>query len=150
MHPLHETIVITATLPAPPGAVWEQLADPELRLAWTVPPGQELVYDATDFSEGGREHYRCGPAGRLGLDGEVRYLRLIPGSLLVHSELLGTPEGPLSAALLSWELEDHGATTRLRLCDQVTSFAGLAMIEGHCEGFAASLRQLEAVLASRA
>lgn len=45
--------------------VWQAYADVRQRVRWSVPEGEEIVYDEAEFATGGEDEYRCGPPGEL-------------------------------------------------------------------------------------
>ena len=58
---LHATLVFERKIPAPPEKVFAALADPQARIAWGAPSDTAvLIYDESDFREGGRDCFRCG------------------------------------------------------------------------------------------
>ncbi|MDQ0094509.1 SRPBCC domain-containing protein [Paeniglutamicibacter psychrophenolicus] len=140
--PVHATLTFSATMPTSPFELWDAFADASLRAAWSVPEGDQMVYDQSQFFVGGRDGYRCGPKGNMNFDGRVEYLKIVPGQLLVHTDMVHSGGTPLSAALLTWSFVPAGHETRLDLTVQVTSFVGAAMIEGNRNGHGIALAQL--------
>lgn len=51
------TITISRLIEAPVATVWDAYADPAKRARWSVPAGEALIYDTTDFCEEGQD--RC-------------------------------------------------------------------------------------------
>lgn len=142
----HETLRFTQTIKAPLPAVWEAFADPTRRALWGVPAGEVQVYDEADFRVGGRDRYRCGPPETLEFHGVADYVQVVPQSLIVHTDTVSAGDQMLACALLSWQFDADGETTLVRLTDQVTSFVGTGMVDGHRNGHAKALAQLKRFL----
>ncbi|GAA1336807.1 uncharacterized protein YndB with AHSA1/START domain [Arthrobacter roseus] len=138
----HDTLTFEQSINAPLSAVWDAFAEPTQRAVWGVPAGEAQVYDDSNFMVGGRDKYRCGPPETLGFHGLVDYVQIVPPSLIVHTDTVTAEDQVLAVALLTWQFDAHGDTTMIRLTDQVTSFVGADMIEGHRNGHAKALEQL--------
>lgn len=142
MEPVHATLEFTASIPAPVSTVWQAFADPAARVVWGAPAGEAQVYDRTDFRIGGRDEYRCGPPETLDFHGTTDYLAIVPERLLSQTDVVSSNGSVLAGALLTFRLEDDEDGTRIHLTDQVTSFVGQGMIEGHRNGHTIALQQL--------
>lgn len=147
MEIVHETLHFTRELARPIATVWGAYADIERRVQWSVPIGDELVYDASDFSEGGVDSYRCGPPGDLSVVGQNRYQLIDPRRRLVYTDAVEHDGQIMAVALLTWKFEAIANGTRLTIVDQITSFVGRGMVEGHRNGHELTLDQLVAWLA---
>src|SRR5690606_41596212 len=66
---VHETLTFSQSIEAPLLAVWAAFADSAQRARWSVPAGEALVYDQSNFHVGGRDQYRCGPPHALDFHG---------------------------------------------------------------------------------
>lgn len=63
--------------------------------------------------------------------------------LIVHTDTVTTNGHLLAAALLTWEFaDDHDGCTTVKVTNQVTSFVGDSMIDGHRNGHLKALGQL--------
>lgn len=139
----HDILKFTKTIDAPLAEVWAAFADSDERAKWSVPAGDAQVYEESNFQIGGRDVYRCGPPKTLDFHGVLDYIHIVPQSLIVHTDTVTVQDQILATALLTWEFEDRGSATLVRLTDQVTSFVGDDMIEGHRNGHAKALNQLK-------
>ncbi len=74
------------------------------------------------------------------------YLDIQAAHRIVYSEVISTSGAPLSASLVTWELESHGAGSRLVVTAQVTSLVGREMIDGSRAGMDAALDNLVEVV----
>ncbi|GAA2083709.1 hypothetical protein GCM10009821_26130 [Aeromicrobium halocynthiae] len=146
---LHETLTFAAVLAAPIEDVWSAVADPGARAGWSVPAGEQMVIDHDDLRPGGTGSYRCGPPGSLDVAGEVAYLAVAPGELLVHTDTIRSGDEVLTTALLTWTFAEQDGLTRVEIVDQVASFAGAGIIDGHRNGHRLALEQLGRWLAAR-
>jgi uncharacterized protein YndB with AHSA1/START domain len=138
----HDTLTFAQPVRARLSVVWAAFADSTQRAIWGVPVGEAQVYDESNFRVGGRDRYRCGPPQTLEFHGAVDYVHIIPESLIVHTDTVTVGDQILAVALLTWEFEGADDTTVIRLTDQVTSFVGTDMIDGHRNGQTKALEQL--------
>lgn len=149
MSPLHETLRFTREVSAPRAALWEAFAEPSQRVIWAVPAGEIQVYDQAQFEIGGQDRYRCGPPGSLDYRGLVDYLQIIDQELIVHTDVVHAEDQILSAALLTVEFSSTTCGSRIEVTDQLVSFVGEGMVQGHQTGQRMALDQLAAYLKSR-
>ncbi len=141
---VHDTLTFSQSIDAPRSVVWAAIADSAQRTVWGVPAGEAQVYDESNFRVGGRDVYRCGPSETLEFDGVVEYLEIVPESIIVHTDVVAIDGRVLAVALMTWEFETQNRATRVQLTDQVTSFVGADMIDGHRNGHTTALEQLRA------
>jgi uncharacterized protein YndB with AHSA1/START domain len=142
----HETIVLEQMLPVPPGRAFSAYVDTAEREVWSAPSETAAVkIDRADVRTGGTEATRCGSKDDLRYRTEVRYHLVEQDALISFSETLMDGETVVTAALVTFEFgRTADGHTRLRLTDQVTSFVGPEAIDGHRQGFSASLRNFAA------
>lgn len=145
----HETLTFAAVLAAPIQAAWAAVVDPAARAEWSVPDGEEMVVDHDDLRPGGTGSYRCGPPGALDVTGDVAYLVVAQEELLVHTDTIRSGDQVLAAAMLTWTFAEEDGLTRVEIVDQVTSFVGPGIIDGHRNGHRLALEQLGRWLATR-
>lgn len=143
----HDTINLTQVIDVPVAEVWEAYADSAKRAQWGVPAGEGMVYDESDFREGGRDRYRCGPPDTLEFHAETEYTRIVPRELVVCTETVRSGGQPLATAVLTWEFASDGAGTLVTITSQVVSFVGAGMIEGNRNGHTKALKQFGQFLA---
>ena len=143
---VHKTLTFKQAVQAPLARVWEAFAKPVQRAAWSVPSGEALVYEQANFRIGGQDIYRCGPPQSLDFHGTARYHQIAPMSLIVHTDAVTTAGQALSIALVTWQFTALGDETQILLTDQVVSFVGPALIDGHANGHAKALEQLRVYL----
>ncbi len=139
----HDTLTFEQSVNASLSAVWDAFADSTQRAVWGVPAGEAQVYDESNFLVGGHDKYRCGPPEKLGFHGIVDYVHIVPPSLIVHTDTVTAEGQVLAVALLTWQFDALDDTTTIRLTDQVISFVGADMIEGHRNGHTKALEQLK-------
>lgn len=144
----HQTLDISQVIPAPLDTVWAAFQDTTSRSVWSVPKGDDLVYSKDDFRPGGRASYRCGPSGDLNVAGEIEYIQIIPHELVVHTDTVSTGGALLATALVTWTFEPHDDGALVTIVDQVASFVGQDMIDGHRNGHTIALAQLAEFLKS--
>jgi uncharacterized protein YndB with AHSA1/START domain len=139
----HETLVFERVVQAPAEAVFNAFADPVERAAWGVPSDTAVViYDETNFREGGRDRFRCGSKANPNIHGETRYLEIADNHRIVSSETITMDGKKLCASLTTLELTPNGKQTNLKTTTQLASFIGRDMVEGHTTGTNASLDNL--------
>ena len=146
--PVTATISLGAEIDHPVSEVWNAFADTGQRVRWGVPEGEEMVCDIDDFRPGGAIRARCGAPGVLEFVSTGQYCAVVPERHLVSTETLTRDDEILSTAIITWTLTPTSAGTRVELVDQVVSFVGEGMIDGHRNGHDICLRQLGEFLSS--
>jgi uncharacterized protein YndB with AHSA1/START domain len=140
--PLHATLTFEHSYPAPLERVFAEFADPVARAAWSAPSNDVLIYDEANFSEGGRDRFRCGPRDDPRFHGETIYHLIVPNKRVVSSESLSTEGQHLAVALTSLEFEATVDGTHLKVTVQMISFVGPDMIDGYRSGNKSALESL--------
>lgn len=146
MHPLTETLHLNTQIARPVSEVWAAFATTDSRQQWSVPDGDDLVYDVDDFRTGGSARYRCGAPGELQFSAAIDYVRVEEFSYVVHTDTVWHGGDLLGTALITWTFSDVPAGTCVSIVDQVVSFVGADMIEGSRNGHRIALEQLGAFL----
>lgn len=144
---VHDTIKLTRVIDAPVAEVWEAYADSTKRTQWSVPAGEGMVYDESDFREGGRDRYRCGPPDTLAFHAETEYTKVVPRELVVYTETVRSEGQPLATGVLTWEFSPDTGGTLVSITNHVVSFVGAGMIDGNHNGHTKALEQLGQFLA---
>jgi uncharacterized protein YndB with AHSA1/START domain len=140
---LHATLVFERQIPAPVEKVFTAFADPVARTEWGAPSDAAvLIYDETDFREGGQDRFRCGSKANPNIHGTTRYLEIIANRRVVSSETIVTDGLRLCASLATLELTPDGEKTKLKSTIQLASFIGEDMVKGHERGNNVSLDNL--------
>lgn len=145
--PNHDTVRLTQHVDASAAEAWEAYADAATRARWSVPAGERMVYDESDFHEGGRDHYRCGSPEDLEFHAEVEYTKIVPQELVVYAETVRSEGQPLATGIVTWEFEPDSTGTLVTVTNQVVSFVGTEMIDGNRNGHTKALEQLSQHLA---
>lgn len=144
----HDSFTLERSYDTSVQRVFSALSSTRSRARWGAPSADEaLEFENSDFRIGGLEVSHCGPKGNLMFRVETHYLAVVPNVHIVFSENVSGPEGPLSASLLSFELEGDSSTARLRVTGQIASFVGADMINGNRNGLSAALTNLSHDLA---
>jgi uncharacterized protein YndB with AHSA1/START domain len=146
--PVTATISLGADFEHPVSTVWNAFADTDQRVQWGVPAGEEMVCDIDEFRPGGSIRARCGSPGELEFVSTGQYCSLEPERHIVTTETLTKDDEILSTAIITWTLTAIPTGTRVELVDQVVSFVGQGMIDGHRNGHDICLRQLGEFLSS--
>lgn len=146
--PVGATINLGADFDHPVSKVWNAFADTRQRVQWGVPEGEEMICDIDEFRPGGASRARCGSPGVLEFVSAGQYCSLAPERHLVTTETLTRDDEILSTAIVTWTFAATPTGTRVDLVDQVVSFAGQGMIDGHRSGHEICLRQLAEFLSS--
>jgi uncharacterized protein YndB with AHSA1/START domain len=140
--PQHATITLERTYPAPIERVFEEFADPVARARWSPPSNDVLIYEETDFREGGRDIFRCGPKNDPKFRGETSYHLIVPNKRVVSSETLDADGQRLAVSLTTLDFEPAGEGTNLRVTVQLVSLVGPGMIVGYEDGNKSALENL--------
>lgn len=141
---LHKTLVFERDINASAAEVFAAFADPRARAQWGTPSDTAIVlYDETDFREGGRDRFRCGAKSNPNIHGETSYLDIVPQRRIVSSETISVDGKRLCVSLTTLELKPNGPRTTLLSTTQLASFVGQDMVDGHITGTNASLDNLD-------
>ena len=140
--PITATISLGADIDHPTSAVWKAFADIDQRVRWGVPEGEEMICDVDEFRPGGSIRARCGTPGALEYYSAGQYCAVEPERWLVTTETLTRDGQILSTAIIAWTFAATSTGTRVDLVDQVVSFLGQGMIDGHRNGHDICRRQL--------
>lgn len=145
----HDTVRLRKFLPYSAEQLFAAYLDPEVRQEWAAPNDDsavEIVH--SNVMTGGKEETRCGGKDDLKYRTEVNYHLVRANELITFTESLFERDSILSVAAITFEFKrlDNGA--ELILTDQITSFVGKDMVDGHRQGFNAALLNLEKQLAS--
>jgi uncharacterized protein YndB with AHSA1/START domain len=138
----HATINLERSYTAPIERVFSEFADPVTRAKWSAPSNDELIYDEANFSEGGRDVFRCGPPGDLRFRGETTYQVIVPNKCVISTETLFTDTSCLAVALNTLDFAETGEGTTLKVTIQMVSFVGPGMVEGYQSGNQSALEGL--------
>jgi uncharacterized protein YndB with AHSA1/START domain len=142
---LHATLVFQREVAAPVEKVFAAFADWKARSDWGAPSDTAaLIYDSTDFREGGEDRFRCGSKSNPNIHGLTRYLEIISNRRIVSSETITVEGKRLCASLTTLELFGDNFSTQFKSTTQVVSFIGQDMIKGHEVGTNSSLDHLVA------
>jgi uncharacterized protein YndB with AHSA1/START domain len=140
---LHATLVFEREISASTEAVFAAFADPVKRAQWGTPSDTAVViYDETDFREGGQDSFRCGSKSDPNIHGLTRYLDITLNRRIVSSETITIDGTRLCVSLTTLELTPEGKRTKLKSTTQLSSFIGQDMVNGHTTGTNASLDNL--------
>lgn len=142
----HDTLRIERLITAPLSAVWDAYAETSVRSHWSVPAGQDMVYETDDFWTGGQARYRCGTPGEMEFHADIEYHLIEPEYLIVYTETVRIGEQLLATALITWEFTDEDEGAYLHITNQITSYVGQGMIDDSRNGHSIVLDQLETLL----
>jgi uncharacterized protein YndB with AHSA1/START domain len=140
---MHSTLVFERWVSAIVDKVFAAFADINMKSQWGAPSDTAvLIYDTTDFREGGSEHFRCGSKANPNIHGTTHYLTIVQNSRIVSTETIEVDGMRLCVSMTTLELFDDGDRTKLRSTSHVASFIGADMIKGYEIGNNASLDNL--------
>lgn len=143
MNATHDILHFTRDIRHPVESIWRAYAHVDDRSQWSVPQGERMIYDTSEFTRGGIDSYRCGPPNDLSAQGTVHYHLVDEPNRWTYSESIHSGEHLLAVSLVTWELQplDHRGT-RITIVNHVTSLIGQEMIEGTRNGHNKALDQL--------
>jgi len=140
---LHTTLVFEPKISAPTEAVFAAFADTVKRARWGTPSDTAVViYDETDFREGGQDKFRCGSKSNPNIHGITNYLDIAINRRIVSSETITVDGKRLCVSLTTLDLTLDCKETKLKNTTQLVSFVGHDMVSGHTTGTNASLDNL--------
>ena len=145
----HATITLEHTYSATVERIFAEFANPQMRAKWSAPSNDALVYEQSDFSEGGRDLFRCGPVNDLKFQGTTSYHVIVPNRCVISTETLTEGNTRLAVALNSIEFEPNVDGSILRITIQIVSFVGSGMIKGYESGNRSALEGLAQHLAGK-
>jgi uncharacterized protein YndB with AHSA1/START domain len=140
-----QEVTVTRLFDAPPAAVFEAWAKPELFRRWWAPAsmGAPLLSCEMDVRPGGGYRLEFGVEGAEPWPFFGRYLEVVPGARLVWTNEEGGGE-----AVTTVTFEPDGQQTRLVLRETHPSAAAAEeAVQGMCEMTPEQFRQLDALLA---
>jgi len=144
----HAQFSLNRTLSAAPATVFAAWSDPDARACWGPPSKRHrMVFDQTEFREGGVDISHCGMDEDLSFRVVTRYEHIQPNQRLVFTESVSRQNHLLSVSLITLELTRQDEATALSLTVQMTSLVGEGMIDGTKTGYESALRNLEPYLA---
>lgn len=139
---VHDTFITNIVIQAPPSHIFAAYADIRARQEWSAPASDAIVYDAAEFRVGGGDRFRCGPKGDLRFHGALVYHDIVVDQRFVFVESIRTDDGPLSVAMVTWELLPEDGETQVRATTQIISFVGPEMVSAAKSGTRATLSNL--------
>lgn len=140
------TLHFERTIVAPAARVWDAYADITQRSVWSVPKGEAIEYDASDFVAGGIDDYRCGPPDDLANHVTTRYHHIDAPRSFVASNEISREGTPVCVDTTRWTLDTNGESTTVSIVVQVTSLVGASMLAGYRNGHELTLDHLQAFL----
>ncbi len=149
---IHDTFVLERRFAQAPDRVFAAFADPARKRRWFADGlDHEVVAFELDFRPGGAERvtYRMGaktPFPGVELASEGRHMEITPGRRVVTSAVMSLGGRPISAALVTVQIEADGAGTALTLTHQAAFFEGADGPEMRKGGWVALLDRLGASL----
>ena len=138
----HATIKLERAYSASVERIFSEFANPQSRAKWSAPSNDALVYDESDFRDGGRDVFRCGPANDLRFQGTTTYHAIVPNRYVIATETLTERGSCLAVALNTLEFEPANKGSILTVTIQVVSFAGPEMIKSYESGNRGALEGL--------
>jgi len=138
----HATITIERIYSASVERIFSTFADPQARAKWSTSSNDALVYDESDFSEGGRDLFRCGPKDDLRVKGLTTYHVIDADRCVISTEILTEGTTRLAVALNTLEFRPKATGSSLKATIQIVSFVGPDMIKGYEDGNRGALEGL--------
>lgn len=139
----YTTMRFERLIAAPVERVWNAYADVDRRAVWSVPEGEAVIYDASDFTPGGVDEYRCGPPDDLDSHVTTRYHRIDAPHTHVATNEIRRHGATIAIDLSQWMLRSDGESTIVTIVVQVTSLVGEGMLAAYRNGHERTLDQLE-------
>ncbi|MEL7098391.1 MAG: SRPBCC domain-containing protein [Pseudomonadota bacterium] len=145
------SFTISRTMPVSPDQLWHLVTDPDMRDAWGAPgEGMVMVTDVKDFTVGGFETHRCGPAENPEFTVETRWYRIEAPHDAVFTETILVGGAAMATTLVTYRITPEGSGSALHVNVAVSSFDGPGGIADVEEGWTGGLANLEALAAQHA
>ena len=151
---IHDTFVLERRYPLPPEAVFQALANPELKRRWFADGDHPAERFEMDFRVGGAECtvFRLGddtPFPGTPVVTEGRYEDIVPGRRVVVSSTMSLGERRISTTLVTIELLASDAGTDLILTHQAAFYEGADGPEMRKDGWDKMLAALDRQMDAR-
>ncbi|MEO0938220.1 MAG: SRPBCC family protein [Pseudomonadota bacterium] len=145
------SFTLSRTLPVSPDKLWHLVTDPDMRDAWGAPgDGMVMVTDVTDFTVGGLEKHRCGPADNPHFTVETRWYRIDGPQHAVFTETILVSGAAMATTLVTYRIAPDASGSTLHVTVAVSSFDGPGGVADVEEGWTGGLANLEALAAQHA
>jgi uncharacterized protein YndB with AHSA1/START domain len=138
----HSTITIERTYAASVERIFLEFANPQVRAKWSTSSNDALIYDESDFREGGCDVFRCGTKDDLRFKGLTTYHVIDSNSCVISTEILTEGTTRLAVALNTLEFAPKATGSTLKATIQIVSFVGPGMIKGYEDGNRGALEHL--------
>ena len=142
------TLTFEREVAAPAETLWHAWTAPAARAVWSAPsPAVTVDFLEADTRVGGREVSLCKVEGRPDTRCECGWLALQPARRSVNYEVISTDGATRSAALVTAEISDTDAHSRLVVTVQLSALYpadvdGSGIVADYREGFGAGLDNL--------
>jgi uncharacterized protein YndB with AHSA1/START domain len=145
----HHTIVVKRAYDAPPSRVFAAWRDAAALARWYVPGDASWTSRMVehDFRVGGRKHLVFGPKGGPSYAEDCRYEDIVDDRRLCFSMTIASQGKRLTTSMVTIELRADGASTNLKVTDQLAILDGGDKPEGRELGWGETLDKLPAELA---
>jgi uncharacterized protein YndB with AHSA1/START domain len=139
----HGTVVVEQMLDVPVSRAYGAFADANERARWGAPSDTAaFIYDSARFEVGGIDLVRCGAKDNPRFRVEVRYIDIVDERRVVWTETIRDSRQLLATNITTLEFIPHGQRVQLKVTVQVTSFAGMSMIQNTKAGHEGSLARM--------
>jgi len=139
------TLTFERDIAAPASVLWQAWTAPAARAVWSAPsPSVTVEFLEADTRVGGREISLCKVDGQSDIRCECGWLVLEATQRSVNSEVISSEGVTQSVALITADVTDLGARSRLTVTVQLSSLAE-DMEAGYRQGFGAGLNNLAGV-----
>ena len=130
-----------------PDRLWHLLTDPQARTAWGAPSDDDnLIMDAHDLREGGRDLHRCGPADNPAYTVETVWFRLQAPDLACFTETVDAEGMRIATSLVTYGIAPMASGTSLIVDVYVSSFVGPEALADFETGWTSALGRLRAII----
>jgi uncharacterized protein YndB with AHSA1/START domain len=139
------TLSFERAVSAPVATLWQAWTAPAARAVWAAPaPEVTVEFLEAETRVGGREVSLCKVAGQPDIRCDIGWLDLAPAARSVNYEVISSEGATRTAALVTADLADTDAGSRLVVTVQLSSLAE-DMEAGYRQGFGAGLVNLAGV-----
>jgi uncharacterized protein YndB with AHSA1/START domain len=143
-----DTFTFTRNFPLSADRMWILLTAPEYREIWGAPDDNQVLETiSSDFSIGGVDHHRCGPADQPEFEVKTRWYNIDAPAAATFTETIIAGGMALGVSLVTYALSPATKGCDLVITVAVASFVGPEMMDEFKAGWTGGMAKLDRIVA---